>query len=102
MRTTEVTLKKCGAVVIISGLKKLSLLKTTQVQFRKKKILFLSSNHQVIGVLTLPATMMDSSGIVILYFLIVQMKEYIFINSCGSNDSNFYNVSICSLDLKVL
>jgi hypothetical protein len=101
MRTTEVTLKKCGAVVIISGLKKLSLLKTTQVQFRKKKLLFLSSN-QVIGVLTLPATMMDSSGIVILYFFIVQMKEYIFINSCGSNDGNFYNVSICSLDLKVL
>lgn len=33
MRTTEVTMKKCGAVNIISGLKKLSLLKTTQSGF---------------------------------------------------------------------
>jgi hypothetical protein len=38
MHTTEVTLKKCGTVNIVSGLKKLSLLKTAQVKFRKSTI----------------------------------------------------------------
>lgn len=46
MRTTEVTMKKCGAVNIISGLKKLSLLKTTQVEFRKNYYYFLHVSIQ--------------------------------------------------------
>ncbi|KAJ4758496.1 Uricase [Rhynchospora pubera] len=53
LHTTEVTMKKCGAVNIISGLKNLSLLKTTQSGFegfvRDKYTLLLDTRERIVA-----------------------------------------------------